>query len=543
MNIRKIIKTKLFQHPKTSRILWRFFRELEARSTRLADIVEPVLSVDSVVAPLRVLICTSIAAHPTAFRVDSLIAREMIRRGHEVTMLFCDGVLDACQDCEYRWATSDTDFIRNGPSRTHCGTCKISIQDRLPGVKYLFYSELLDQEFAGTNVSSRSLEDWFSLRDGDIFLGEHIRAGALRFLAKGTINRDSQFEKQVVDRYGAAAIKTLEVAHRLASKNLFDRVILHHGIYVPQGVLCDVLKRTGLPLYTWALGYRASCILFAKGDTYHKVFASDMLGWDNFNLGPDEEKTLDEYLRSRGAGTQDWVSWNRNAKGLESAPEVDAFIARFPDRCFGLFTNVFWDAQLHFENSIFDDMLDWIIQTIQWFAEHQDYALIVRVHPAEVTGSVPSRQLITEEIAKHLPILPPNVLVVPPNQTVSSYEIAARCRCALIYGTKMGMELAALGMPVITAGDAWVRGKKITFDPEVRQNYFELIDRAGREWLEFDVQRAKKFAYFYFFRKMIEIKSLKRGTFLSPVDLKKTEDDPGLARVCAAIELQGEVVN
>lgn len=543
MNIRQIIKNKVFQHPKASRMLWRFFRKSEARSTRLADIAEPVQSVGSVVAPLRVLICTSIAAHPTAFRVDSLIAREMVRRGHKVTMLLCDGVLDACQDCEYRWAISETDFIRNGPSLNHCGTCKISIKDRLPGVNYLFYSELLDQELAVATFKSRTLEDWFSLRDGNIFLGEHIRAGALRFLAKGTINQNSRFERQVVDRYGAAAIKTLEVARSLASKNMFDRVILHHGIYVPQGVLCDVLKRTGLPLYTWALGYRASCLLFAKNDTYHKVFASDMLGWDDFYFGPDEAETLDDYLRSRGAGTQDWVSWNRNAKGLESAPGVGAFIARFPDRCFGLFTNVFWDAQLHFEHSIFDDMLDWIVQTIQWFAEHQEYGLIVRVHPAEVTGSVPSRQLVTEELAKRLPSLPPNVLIVEPSQTVSSYEIAARCRCALIYGTKMGMELAALGMPVITAGDAWVRGKKITFDPEARQDYFELIDRAGRERLEFDVQRAKKFAYFYFFRKMIEIKSLKRGTFFSPVDLKRTDDDPGLARLCAAIELQSEVLN
>lgn len=543
MNIRQIIKTKLFKHPKTSRVLWRLFRKSEASSTRLADIAMPPPSVDPSVGPLRVLICTSISAHPTAFRVDSLIAREMVRRGHEVTMLLCDGVLDACQDCEYRWAASEADFISNGPSRNHCGTCKISIKDRLPGVKYLFYSELLDQEFAVTTFKSRPLEDWFSLRDGDIFLGEHIRAGALRFLAKGTINQGNRFERQVVDRYGAAAIKTLEIARRLASENMFDRVILHHGIYVPQGVLCDVLKRTGLPLYTWALGYRSSCLLFAKGDTYHKVFASDMIGWDNFDLGPEAEKTLDDYLRSRGAGTQDWVSWNRNAKGLESEPSVAAFIERFPDRCFGLFTNVFWDAQLHFEHSIFNDMLDWIVQTIQWFAEHQECGLIVRVHPAEVTGSVPSRQLIIDELAKPLPILPPNVLIVSPNQMVSSYEIAARCRSALIYGTKMGMELAALGMPVITAGDAWVRGKKITFDPASAQDYFELIDRAGRERLDFDVQRAKKFAYFYFFRKMIEVKSLARGGFFSPVVLNPIDEDSGLSLICAAIEQQDEVVN
>jgi len=543
MKIRQIVKNQLFKHPKISRILWRFFRESEARNARLVDIAGTAPVTEPAVAPLHVLICTSIAAHPTVFRVDSLIAHEMVRRGHEVTMLLCDGVLDACQDCEYRWAASETDFVRNGPLRNHCGTCKISPRDKLPGVKYLFYSELLDQSITVATSARRSLEDWLSLRDGDILLGEHIRAGALRFLAKGTINRDSQFELQVVDRYGAAAIKTLEVACRLASDYAFDRVILHHGIYVPQGVLCDVFKRHSMPLYTWVLGYRASCLLFAKGDTYHKVFAEEMPGWDDFDLNPDDEANLEEYLRSRGAGTQDWVSWNRDAKGLESAPEVAAFIAQFPDRCFGLFTNVFWDAQLHFEHSIFDDMLDWIVQTIKWFTEHTEYGLVVRIHPAEVTGSVPSRQLMAEEIAKRFPTLPSNVLIVQPNQTVSSYEIAARCRCALIYGTKLGMELAALGMPVITAGDAWVRGKGITFDPETRRDYFELLDRAGSQKLDFDVQRAKKFSYFYFFRKMIEIESLRRGTLFAPVELHRANKDAGLNLVCKAIELNDEVLN
>lgn len=539
--MRRYLKDYIFKSPVIGRTLWNVMRQIEARRDRLAPIRDLDVAGPVAEAPKRILICTSIAGHPTAFRVDSLLAQALSRRGHDVTVLLCDGYLDACQDCEYRWIPSEPHFARHGPARRNCSSCKLRADRGLAGVTYLNYSDL-DRTPSPVPDLGADYQAWFALRDGEINLGEHIKAGALRFLARGTIDPDSDFERKVVERYGKAAYKTLSVARTLQSRD-FDRVILHHGIYVPQGILCDVLRRSCDNLYTWALGYRSSCILFARGDTYHKVLAGDMPGWDNYELDHIEIGKLEDYLISRGSGANDWVSWNRNSQGLESYPKIEEFFARYKNRCLGLFTNVFWDAQLHFEHSVFENMLEWILATLRWFADRPDLGLVVRIHPAEVTGTVPSRQLLIDEIKARFPDLPPNILVISPQESVNSYDIAAQCRGALIYGTKMGMELAALGKPVITAGDAWVRGKGITLDPLTRESYFSEIDRIASQQVDFDRERARKFAHFYFFKKMIEIKSLRKGSLFAPIELQETDADDGLRLICNAVEQGLDVVN
>jgi hypothetical protein len=98
-------------------------------------------------------------------------------------------------------------------------------------------------------------------------------------------------------------------------------------------------------------------------------------------------------------------------------------------------------------------------------------------------------------------------------------------------------------MPVITSGDAWVRGKGITLDPVDKAEYFSTLSKAISQPLPFDLQRAQKFAYFYFFRKMIEIPSLRKGTMFVPIEIRATEQDAGLRRICEAIEACEDVLN
>ena len=67
-----------------------------------------------------------------------------------------------------------------------------------------------------------------------------------------------------------------------------------------------------------------------------------------------------------------------------------------------------WDAQLHYRQRAFKSQVDWVLKTIAHFAKRDDVQLAIRVHPAEVTGSLPSRQPIADEIEAAFPTLPNN---------------------------------------------------------------------------------------------------------------------------------------
>jgi hypothetical protein len=110
----------------------------------------------------------------------------------------------------------------------------------------------------------------------------------------------------------------------------------------------------------------------------------------------------------------------------------------FANPFIGMLTNVIWDAQLHYPANAFPHMLAWILQTIDYFVRRPELQLLIRVHPAEIRGTVPSRQLVVDEIKKAFPDLPENVFIIPPESQVSTYAAMMPCNAVIIYGTKTG---------------------------------------------------------------------------------------------------------
>ena len=189
-------------------------------------------------------------------------------------------------------------------------------------------------------------------------------------------------------------------------------------------------------------------------------------------------------------------------------------------------------------------MMEWVIETIRYFGKRADLQLLIRVHPAEMRGTLPSRQTVVDEIRKVFPVLPKNVFVVPPESPVSTYAAMLSCDSVIIYGTKMGVELAAVGMPVIVAGEAWVRDKGVTLDAVSRDDYFRLLDRLplGRRLEEAALRRARQYAFHFFFRRMIPLKNMEPRPVWPPFRVKMDsleelmpDRDPGLDVICGGI--------
>ena len=103
---------------------------------------------------------------------------------------------------------------------------------------------------------------------------------------------------------------------------------------------------------------------------------------------------------------------------------------------------------------------------------------------------------------------PPNIVVVPPESDMSTYALMSLCNCGIIYGTKMGVELTSTGLPVIVAGEAWIRNKGLTWTPARLRNTSQIStncrfkERLGARQLA----RARQYAYHFFFNRMIPLR-------------------------------------
>ncbi len=493
----------------------------------------------------RVLIATHVGLHFTANTVDSLLAVALTFRGAQVDILQCDAALSACMIAEHTLAPSVPRFARVGPSTDFCSVCQ-SAGERLyagTGISTLRLSDFLRPEdleaasaFAAEAVRHGTGNPPKSARE------EHALAGALRFFGKAALP-DDETSTAVYRRYLEAAHQASAAAARLLDTNTYDAVIAHHGIYVPQGLLAEQVKRRGIRLVTWHPAYRTGRLIFQHGDTYHRAMIEEPESAWNRPLGAAEDQELDQYLAQRVTGASDWIAFQR-AEGI-SRDKALASLHLDPARpAYALFANVAWDARLHYRSSAYGDMRDWAIDTVRWFAAHPDRQLIIRCHPGEVLSNPRAQDRLDLAINTAFPTLPENVRLVPPESSLNSYSIAAACRGAMIFNTKMGMELSARGMPVVVAGDAWVRGKGFTHDASSPADYRALLSDPDTftPLAPAAVARARRYAYHFFFRRCIPVAALAEQGGESLMSLRENAAslampgrDAGLDVICEGV--------
>ena len=498
-----------------------------------------------------ILIATTVGGHPPSTIVESLLAVALTLRGARVHLTLCDERLPACLRSHVTAVPSDASFAAEGPQGSTCAGCFVSGRAlfRSLDLPVHLLSELVTTEESARAAALAATIPAIEIPDYELdglHIGEHALAGALRFYARGTL--EDPASEAVLRRYFEAGLLTAFATRRLLDRTSFVSACFNHGIYIPHGVIGDVARDRQVRVINWNPAYRKQTFIFSHGDTYHHTLMDEPVSeWEAIRWTPDREAEIVSYLRSRWHGSQDWITFNANPEesrdAIARALDID-----FSKPTIGLLTNVIWDAQLHYRANAFPNMMDWLLRTIAYFERRRDLQLLIRVHPAELTGAVPSRQSVVDELRQHFPSLPPNVFVIPPDSPISTYVATAQCDSVLIYGTKTGVELSCEGIPVIVAGEAWIRNKGLTSDAQSPDEYFALLDTlpARRRLDQETIGRARRYAYHFFFRRMIPVRAVApasgvRARFLKyQLSVASLESllpgaDPGLDVICDGI--------
>lgn len=470
----------------------------------------------------KVLLATSIGSHLAAMQMETTLAVALRLRQADVHALLCDALLPGCQMCEPRFLSNPKRFATYGPTKDLCGYCytpgKRVYEEA--GVPVHAYSDTLsgeDEQFAKQVAEHLPLSEIENYQLNGLKLGEHAKAGALRYFARATIDGE-QYGEPILRRYLHAAILTALSVSKLFDRENFDVAVFHHGIYVPQGIIGEVARQKGVRVVNWNPAYRKNCFIFSHGDTYHHTLMDEPVSvWENINWTPECEESITQYLRSRWQGENDWIRFTENPYFAKDRilKEIGCDSNR---PMIGCLTNVMWDAQLHYPANAFPNMLEWLLHTVRYFSKRPELQLVIRVHPAEIRGSVPTQQPIVAELKKYFANLPANVFVVPPESNISTYVLAELCDSVIIYGTKTGVELTSVGIPVIVAGEAWIRNKGVTSDVKSVSDYELTLDRLPMKSRlpPETVTRARKYAYHFFFRRMIPVEVFEKGPGFPP---------------------------
>jgi hypothetical protein len=462
----------------------------------------------------RVLIATGYGMSAFKLALESVMAVGLELRGAQVKALVCDRSLSACEFNRFgNHLPSPGEFgPRLGPRArlAICDSCTRGAEDVFGplGIEMLRLSAFEnddDQSRLSAHLEGVEFDSYRRFSYSEVAVGEHAFSSVLRSTLRGTVE-DTPESRWLFRRYLLASMRLVDQFERLIETERPERVVAIHGVYLVHGTICDVARKHGIPVVVFGVPYRQGTIWASHEDTYHRTLVSEPTEvWEHDRLTRDQDEVLDAYVDSKRGGGRDYVSYHPSP--VENRDQVVRELGLDPAKpVIGMFTNVIWDAQIYYDHNAFDNMLEWVFGTIRYFASRPDLQLVIRIHPAEVKGGLPTNQPILPEIRAAFRELPSNVRVIPPESDISSYTLAEMSTAALIYGTKMGLEIALRGIPVVVAGETFSRNKGFTYDISSAEEYFQLLDRIEtlpRSSPEV-VERARRYAYYLYFRRMID---------------------------------------
>jgi hypothetical protein len=259
-----------------------------------------------------------------------------------------------------------------------------------------------------------------------------------------------------------------------------EAVISNDSYYYPWAVLEQLCGQRRIPHYNYWPGVRKNGVCYAKGEPAMNLNLHQT--WQSFQkqeLSVAQQAALEYFLAERHTGKYlagiNTSDPHQNAQQLESM-DLTRLNSKKPTAL--LAANVCWDLCALDKSVQFQDMFDWIAQTVRFFSDHPEWELIVKAHPGEENQAIPkTRQKVKDELARRLIATSDNVYVLGPRTQASVYDLFPFTQVGLVFTTTVGLEMACLGTPVITAGQAHYRGMGFTFDPKDRAGYFDQLAR------------------------------------------------------------------
>jgi hypothetical protein len=451
--------------------------------------------------------------------VSSIFGKFFQLKGHKVSVLYCGGALPCCGWNEFGNGMLEDEimpqmFKINKIDR--CKTCYREINELFPylNIELKNLEKLIDINdlvfainFVDQNLDKKNLKK--KIIYNNIIISEHAYSSTLRKLLRGDLNYDN-YSISIYRRFLISSFMYVILLERFLEKEKPTKIICNHGIYLEHGILVDICKIKNIHAIVYGFPYRKNTIMATHYDTYHRDYLNEPKSrWENLNLSDTDLNKLELYLKSKVVGGRDNVNYHPSPiiDKEKLFKELNISIGQKYD-C--LLTNTLWDAQIFYKSNVFNNMLEWIFETIEYYKVIKNRVLIIRIHPAESKAGFTTNQPVYNEILKKFSDLPKNIIIIKPESNISTYTLVENSNLSIIYGTSAGLEIAYRGIPMIIAGESNVKYKGLGYDVESKVDYFKVlsqgkIDNYNAEEVK---DRAKKYAYHLFFRRWTEINEL-----------------------------------
>lgn len=402
----------------------------------------------------RILAFTPYADWRFHTRYEVTISRAAMLRGAEVRHLLCDAQMG---ECDVYGASS---FYPRGRPLDLCQICQQGARDIIleAGLPVQWLGEVTSTEQkreAITWAQNLPLEELETAHFHGLPLGEWITTSVVSYFREYPVRFDDWQSINVWRGFLQGAAITALGLEAVFDEWKPDALLLFNGRMGPLRVALNLAQQRGIRVLIHERPWRPGGILLLENTPANSPRPAQeyALAWREAPLSTPQLDIVKTWLSDRRYPPDRgldllYANAPQGGAGLRERLQLDPH-----KKIWVMFTSstdeFMGDPALQ---GPFATQEEWIEGVLAWLKRHPEIQMVIRVHPnvggAGMGGVAKSQYQYFEKLRG---LLPPNVVLVAPREPLSAYDLMDISDAALTYGTTAGLEMLALGKPVLTA--------------------------------------------------------------------------------------------
>lgn len=252
-----------------------------------------------------------------------------------------------------------------------------------------------------------------------------------------------------------------------------NKIVIPGGIWGNSGIISKHFKSSQVDVISYD-GPEHNLLLSTKGIaaqlndipiTFNRILEIEQEKQFAIEQGKEQLEK-----RRKGSGFNAFFDNQSNALNLEN----DYYL---------MLLNSVWDSAALGLHTVYESMIEWILDSIEWVLNNTEKTIIIRQHPAERVDVINNTDSYEKQIENRFG-KNKRVIFIEAKKDINTYDLIENASCMLGFSSTSIVEAVALGKPAIIVSNTYYASLGIVYNANGKEEYYEYLQKASKNELE-----------------------------------------------------------